>query len=103
MYDSLIVEVMQVIFGLPDTERIIRQAECTLLGHNVAGCLYLVTSNICFSSIAAATKSSLFGSGRQADVAIVYRLSSVTAMAKAFANRSRSLVLTLIDKSQVCS
>lgn len=109
---------MQVLFALPPAEDVVQRVDCRLVDHGVQGTLFLAASHLCFSSLAplAATaaavapggsfslkRNSLFaaGSGAHPNVTLVAPLSKVRSMAQGFAKRSKSLVFTLDDNSQV--
>eukprot|EP00892_Ulva_mutabilis_P012180 jgi/Ulvmu1/9334/UM050_0084.1 len=113
-----VMKPMQVLFGLPGSEDVVQRVDCRLVDHSVAGTLFLATSHLCFSSLAplaAAAASVAPGSGfslkrsslfaaegvAQPNVTLVARLAKVRSMAPGFARRSRSLVFTLDDNSQV--
>ena len=117
-----VAPVLQILFDLPDSECIVTRTECTLMGHRVAGTLFLSTSHICFSSMApsathpsathpslqslssaSAAASVLFSSVSQpkAAVTLMMPLDTVTTMSDAFIRRHRALVFTLLDKTQV--
>lgn len=110
--------MVQALFALPPEEDVVQRADCRLADHGVHGTLFLATSHLCFSSLAplAATaaavapgggftlkRNSLFAAGTAAhpNVTLVARLSKVRSMAQGFAQRSKSLVFTLDDNSQV--
>lgn len=110
--------VVQVLFALPAAEDVVQRVDCRLVDHGVQGTLFLAGSHLCFSSLAplAATaaavapgggfslkRNSLFaaGSGAHPNVTLVAPLSKVRSMAQGFAKRSKSLVFTLDDNSQV--
>lgn len=95
-----------------------QRVDCRLVDHSVNGTLFLATSHLCFSSLAplaasaasvapagsfSLKRNSLFASGglAQPNVTLVARLAKVRSMAQGFAKRSRSLVFTLDDNSQV--
>lgn len=115
---------LQVLFALPVEEDVVQRVDCRLVDHGVSGTLFLSTSHLCFSSLAllaasaaavvpggaaASTaafslkRSSLFGSSVAAhtNVTLVARLAKIRSMAQGFAKRSKSLVFTLDDNSQV--
>lgn len=102
--------MLQILFDLPVSERILARCDCTLMGHRVPGTLFLSTHHICFSSMApsathpsATRPSSLFSSSPQptAAVTLMLPLEKVTTMSDSFIRRHRALVFTLLDKTQV--
>lgn len=94
---------MQVLFGLPPSERVVTSATCYLSPTGAAGTLYLTSGHLAFTTLSLASSSSspVATPAAAAPATFCHPLSRITFMTPAFVGRSRALSCTLFDKSHV--